>query len=73
MSDTTYAPITVTYLGESASGKAIKVSIEDWDGDDVEHWIPWSVIEENGEKFVQGAECEIYVAEWWLREREIEY
>lgn len=42
------------------------------ENDGGEWWVPWSCVEDNGENFDDDYEGPMYVAQWFLDEKEIE-
>jgi hypothetical protein len=40
--------------------------------DGEQHWIPWSQIEDNGEKFRAQHVYTIYITEWWAQKEQLD-
>lgn len=64
-----YGEIRVRIIG--CSNAACRVEVEEDDEDP--HWIPWSLIENNGEDFKDGYVGPMFVKIWKLEQMGVDY
>jgi len=57
--------VEIEVVVQVTTDKAVLVHLFDFDDEEI--WIPFSVIEDNGEDTVKGYEGSIYVQEWFAK------